>query len=88
MKEEDKAKAEEADLVKADTNKGQSHEYNFYYGQDVTNKREGALGRRESNYDGPNRENNPTQCGYCDKFGHYEAKCQKKKSESTSLITH
>ena len=30
----------------------------------------------------PNRQKNSIQCGYCGKFGHYEAKCRKKKSES------
>ena len=41
----------------------------------------GASGRRGSNHAGPSRQNNSAQCEWCDKFGHYEAECRKKKSE-------
>ena len=64
-------------------NQGQLHEQNFYYLQDVANTL-GMFDKRGSHHARPSRQNNPIECGYCEKFGHYEEECRKKKRESAS----
>ena len=55
----------------------------LHYWQD-TKKTPREFGRRGSHSTRPSRQNNPIECGYCEKFGHYEEECRKKKRESVS----
>ena len=73
---------EEADSAKADTTKNNPMNTISTIVKDIANMRGGAYGRRGSNHAGPSRQNNSIQCRHCGKFGHYEAECRKKKSES------
>ena len=44
--------------------------------------RKGRSTKGGSHQAGPTWQNSYVECGYCFKFGHYEAECRKKKSES------
>ena len=80
--EGDKVVEEEANSTKADTTKNNSVNIISTTGKTLqTHEVERLVEGGEIMPDQADKTTVSAQCGYCDKFSHYEGECRKKKSE-------